>query len=81
MDIYLDFASLLPVAFVFNVHPDDDATTNIGVEIDFSSYEAVNGVQIPFHIQKLISNGLALDVVLSSAVLNSGLPDSYFAIQ
>ena len=81
MDIYLDAGSLLPIAFVFNVHADDDAATNIGVEIDFSNYQAVNGIQVPFHVQKLISNGLALDLVVSSAVFNSGLSDSLFAVQ
>jgi len=51
------------------------------VEIDFSNYQAVNGIQVPFHVQKLISNGLVLDLVMSSAVLNSGLSDSLFAVQ
>jgi hypothetical protein len=54
-NIYLDSNSLLPVAFTYNTHPDNDASTKISVEIDFSNYQAVNGVQIPMHIQKLIS--------------------------
>jgi hypothetical protein len=81
MDIFLDSASLLPLAFTFNVHPDDDATTDIAVEIDFSGYQAVSGVQVPFHMQKLISGGLALDIAVTSATLNSGLSDSLFAVQ
>ena len=80
-DIYLDSTSLLPVAFAFNVHPDDDASTKIAVTINFSRYQVLNGVQIPMHVQRLISGGLALDVVVTSAVVNSGLSDAPFAIQ
>jgi len=79
-DFYLDSASLLPVALTFNTHPDDDANTDILIEIKFSNYQPINGVQIPFHIQKLISGGLALDVAVARAALNSSLPDGLFAI-
>ena len=57
--MYLDGTSLLPVAFhILNVHPDNDASTNIALEIDFSNYQVVNGVQIPMHVQRLISGGV-----------------------
>ncbi|HZQ23304.1 MAG TPA: hypothetical protein VFA89_10930 [Terriglobales bacterium] len=80
-DFYLDAATLLPVAITFNGHPDDDAGTNIPMEVDILAYQSVNGVQMPLHIQQLISDGLALDVVVNSVALNSGLSDSLFAIQ
>ncbi len=81
MDIYLDATSLLPRAFVFTNHPDDDALTDVAVEILFSNYQAVNGVQTPLRIQRLIQNGLAVDLVVTGVALNSGLPDSLFAVQ
>lgn len=80
MDIYLDSTSLLPVSFVLNGHPDNDAMTNIGLEIDFSSYQNVNGVLIPMHVQKLIWNGLAVDLSISSVSFNTGLPESLFTV-
>jgi hypothetical protein len=80
-DIYLDSSSLLPVAFSFNTHPDDDEATNILVEIDFFNYQPVNGVQVPMRVQKLISGGLALDITITGVVVNSGLSDDAFAIQ
>jgi hypothetical protein len=80
-DFYLDSASLLPVALVFNTHPAEDAGTDISIEIDYSNYQAINGVQIPLHVQKLVSGGLALDIVATNATVNSGLSDSLFAIQ
>lgn len=80
-DIYLDSASLRPTAVLFNTHPDKDATENILVEIDFSNYQIVNGVAVPFRIQELINNGLFLDITAQSATFNSGLPQSTFSGQ
>jgi hypothetical protein len=80
-DVYLDAASLLPVAVLFNSHPDDDAMTNIAIEVDYSNYQPISGIQVPTHVQKFISGGLAEDVTIASAVFNSGLADSLFTIQ
>jgi hypothetical protein len=80
-DIYLDSASLLPVAFSFNSHPEDDEATNVLIEVDFFDYQPVNGVLVPMHVQRLINGGLALDVAVTGVVLNSGLADAPFSIQ
>jgi hypothetical protein len=81
MDFYLDPASVLPLAIAFEVHPDNDMNTDIPMEIRFANYQPVNGVQVPFHIQRMLNGGVVLDVVVTSAVINSGLPDSDFNIQ
>jgi hypothetical protein len=81
MDFYLDATTLLPVAVNFNAHPDNDQNTNISVQILFSSYQNVNGVQVPNHIQELFNGSLLLDFTASAATINSGLSDSLFAIQ
>jgi len=78
-DLYLDATSLLPVALAFNTHPDNNALVKIPVEIDFSNYQAVNGAQVPFHIQKFLNGTLLLDITVQSAELNSGLADSVFS--
>ena len=78
-DVYLSASTYLPVALVFQTHPDNDALTNILVEVDFSNYEVVNGVQIPFHIQKFVNGTLFLDMTIQSATLNSGLAVSAFS--
>jgi hypothetical protein len=75
-DFYLDSSSLLPIAVVFNTHPDSDAGTNIAVEVDFLNYTAVDGVLIPFRIQKLVNGSLFLDLNVVSASVNSGLTAS-----
>lgn len=78
-DIYLDASSSLPVALVFNAHADNDALTNIPVEIDFSNYQAVSGVTVPFRIQEFFNGTLFLDITVQSVTLNSGLTDSVFS--
>jgi hypothetical protein len=78
-DIYLDASSYLPVALAFNVHPDNDASANIPVEIDFSNYQTVSGVQVPFHIQQFLNGTVLYDLTIQSATLNSGLTNTAFS--
>ena len=78
-EVYLDASTFLPVAIVFNAHPDNDAGKNIAVEIDFSDYQSVSGVLVPFRIQKLINNGLVLDLTINSAKINQGLTAADFS--
>jgi len=78
VDLYLDSSTHLPVAMAFNIHPDDNALLDIPIEIRFSDYRPVNGVQVPFHVQKFLNNGLILDLQFQSAILNSGLSASAF---
>lgn len=80
MDIYLDATSLLPTAFVFNTYSTDGSQT-IPVEIDFSNYQAINGIQVPFQIQRSVAGNLGLSFSVVSVQFNSGLSDSLFAIQ
>jgi len=81
VDVFLDSPTQLPVALAFNQHPDNDAGLDIPAEVRFSDYRAVNGVQVPFRIQKYLNNSLILDIQLQTATLNSGLTASAFAIQ
>lgn len=81
MDFFLDPATLLPLAISFNTHPDDNALRDIPVEIRFSDYRLVNGVQVPFHIQKFLNGSLSLDVQVQNVVINSGLSANEFTTQ
>jgi hypothetical protein len=80
-EIYLDSASGLPVALAFNIHPDNNLLLDLPVEIRLSDYRNVNGIQVPFHVQKYLNNSLILDIQLQTATVNSGLTASAFAIQ
>lgn len=78
VDIYLDSSNLLPVAMAFNIHPDNDALTNIPIRIEFANYQTVQNAQVPYHIQRFINNGLALDLTVSTVQINTGLTASDF---
>jgi hypothetical protein len=81
LDIYFDASTYLPAAITYNIHPDNDAGLDLPVEVDFSDYHAVNGAQIPFHVQKYLNNGLALDLQFQNVTTNSGLSASDFTVQ
>ncbi len=81
MEIFLDPSTFLPVALAFNIHPDNDASLDIPAEVRFSDYRPVNGIQIPFHVQKYLNNTLILDLQFQTSVLNSGLSTSAFQVQ
>ncbi len=81
MEIFLDSTSLLPVALSFSVHPDGDAGLDIPVEIRFSDYRLVGGVQVPFRVQRFLNNGLVLELQFQTVAVNTGLAASAFTIQ
>lgn len=81
IDFYLDPASTFPLAVAFQVHPDKDASRDIPAEVRFANYQSMNGILVPFRIQQMLNGGVVLDVKVTSAVLNSGLPDSIFSLQ
>jgi hypothetical protein len=78
-EIFLDPGTSLPVSILFNTHADTNALLDIPIEIQFSSYTAVGGAEIPFRVQRFLDNSLTLDLQFSSATLNSGVSPSIFA--
>lgn len=78
VDIYLDSSSLLPEFIDFNAHSDTDENRNFPVEIRFSNYQPVSGFVLPFRIQKFFNGALLLDVTVTSAAFNTGLPATNF---
>jgi hypothetical protein len=81
VEIYLDPSTDLPAVVSFNTHPDRSFLVNIPVEVHFSNYQSVSGVQIPFHVQKFLNGTLLYDVTIQSAVVNSGLKAADFTAQ
>jgi hypothetical protein len=69
-DLGMDPTSLLPAVLTYSVHPDNGANVQIAVEVRYSDYRAVSGVQIPFHIQRLVNGTLQLDILVSSVQIN-----------
>jgi hypothetical protein len=78
IDIYLDQATKLPVSFTFSMHPEENASVNIPVEVRFSEYRPVNGVQAPFRVQRYQNGNLIYDTSVTSLLINTGVPDTRF---
>jgi hypothetical protein len=84
-DLYLDPASLLPVAMTFRTRPFNPKNPDVPLrpiptaphkveqEIRFSNYQRVQGVTVAFHIQIYINGALVDDIQISSATLNTGV--------
>lgn len=81
IDLYLNASTLIPVQLVFYTHADTNLLINIPVAIEFSNYQVVQGVSVPYHIQKYINNGLTLDLTVSGVQLNSSLSATEFQVQ
>lgn len=69
-DIGLNTESNLPAILAYSVRPDNGSPVVISVEVRYSDYRAVDGVQIPFHIQRYVNGALQLDILISSAQIN-----------
>jgi len=80
-DLYFDSSTLLPVSYVFNSHPDDNAGLDIPTEVHFSNYQKVDGALIPLHVQKFINNTLTIDLQFQDASLNTGISAAQISAQ
>jgi len=80
MDFYLDAETHLPVALEFYLHPDNDSSTNILIEIDYSDYQVISGVQVPMCIQRSANGAPVVDISVTSATFNAGVALSDFSI-
>lgn len=66
----IDSVTLLPVCLRYEVKSDNGASTAIPIEIRYSDYRNVNGVKVPFLIQRYINGSLQLEIHLDSAQVN-----------
>jgi hypothetical protein len=75
-DVYLDSATFRPVAVDFNIHPDNSATTDMPVEIQFSNYTNASGVWIPYQVVKVVNSVVALQLQVESASTSGTVPQT-----
>jgi hypothetical protein len=78
MDLYLDPTSLLPLGVAYKTHPDNNLLVDIPSEVRFADYRLVNGIEVPFHIQRLQNGSLMLDITVTGASFNTGLSEDTF---
>jgi hypothetical protein len=81
IDVYCDPTTSLPVAIIFDTHPDNNALLDTPTKILFSNYQKTGGVEVPYRVQKYVNNGLVLDLQFSNVTVNSGLTPDQFQVQ
>jgi hypothetical protein len=69
-DIGLDPTSFLPSILAYKVRPDNGAETFVSIEIRFSDYQTVDGITVPFQIERLVNGAKDLDIQIASVVVN-----------
>lgn len=69
-DLWLDPVSVLPAALTYKIQPDSGSSTPISIEVRYSNYTLVQGIQIPFRIQRYINGSLQLDITVGNAQIN-----------
>jgi hypothetical protein len=78
MDFYLDPTSLLPLGVAYKTHSDSNMNVDISSEVRFDDYRLTNGVLLPFHIQRLQGGALLMDIAVTGAHFNTGVPNETF---
>jgi hypothetical protein len=78
MDFYLDPTSSLPLGSSFKTHPDNNMSAEVLIEIRFADYRLVNGIEVPFRIQRIQNGALLLDATVTGASFNTGISDQTF---
>ena len=69
-DLGLDPVSFLPAVQAYSLLPDNGAPIPIAIEIHYSNYKTVDGVQIPLLIQRYVNGSLQIAIIVSSAQIN-----------
>jgi hypothetical protein len=69
-DLGLDRASYLPSVLTYDILSDGDAPSSVHIEVRYADYKDVNGVQVPFTIQRYVNGSLQLDISIQNAEIN-----------
>ncbi len=69
-DLILEPATNLPSILKYNIHPDNHSSVNLQVEVRYSNYKSVSGVQLPMHIERRVNGSLQVSIDIESAVVN-----------
>jgi len=77
-DFFIDATTFQVVSISDMVHPEKITTIDIPHEMQFSDYQTVNGVVVPFSISELADGQHTYTIQLSQITFNTGLQDSDF---
>jgi hypothetical protein len=69
-DLDVDPASFLPISLTYKVRPDDGRNIDIPILVKFSDYRNVNGVKVPYLIERYVNGTLQLSITVQSSQIN-----------
>ncbi len=69
MNVLYDPKTLLPSSLEYLQHGDTDLNTTFPVRIVYSNYQLVDGMPMPYRIDRYVNGLLQLSLTISSATL------------
>jgi hypothetical protein len=69
-DVGFDSTTFLPAVLSYSATSDSGASDQVAIEIRYLNYQLVDGVAIPFQIQRFVNGALQLDIQITSAQIN-----------
>ena len=75
---YFDPGTFLPVRVEYSIPDERNVNSSIPASMEFSNYQSVSGVAVPFQVKIQAAKLLSLTASVTSVVFNSGLPASTF---
>ena len=70
MNYYLDSQTALPLAMAFSIFDDHDVNRGVPMEIVFTQYQQVNGIQVPFQVTRFLGDSPMFQITITSVVPN-----------
>jgi hypothetical protein len=68
--VFYDPGTLFPLRTEFDEHPSGNLAVKLHVRIEYSSYQLVSGIPVPYQINKYVNNTLQLSIVINAAVVD-----------
>ncbi|MBS1823384.1 MAG: hypothetical protein JST61_15650 [Acidobacteria bacterium] len=69
-DLALDSATMLPRSLKYSLHPDSNSFSNVQVEVRYSNYKNISGVELPMHTERYVNGSLQLSIDIDSATVS-----------
>jgi len=68
-DIALDPQTALPASLRYTIYS-DDGIASLSVEVRYSSYKSISGVEIPMHIERYVNGSIQVSLDIDTAAIN-----------
>jgi len=69
-DLTVDPSTYLPIVLKYAIYPDHHPGVTLQIEIRYSNYKSVSGVELPMHIERYVNGVLQVSMDIESAIVN-----------